>query len=139
MDHFLKDASFMKLFLHSYSAMIAMPLWLGSFANVGVLSLTPWILSFERFPSLFRTCIVLLDYLSLDLFMIRCYRVWKSYLMMQRSPHSHQVVETYFLHIIEFALRWREVFSQVSLLSVILYKGFMKYAKPLKNSTRNKV
>ena len=29
----------------------------------------------------------------------------KSYLMMQQSPHSHQVVKTYSLHIIEFALR----------------------------------
>ena len=26
MDHFLKDVSFMKLFLHPYSAMIVMPL-----------------------------------------------------------------------------------------------------------------
>ena len=31
-------------------------------------------------------------------------RAWKSYLMMQQSPHSHQVVEIYSLHIIEFAL-----------------------------------
>ena len=53
--------------------------------------------------------------------MMRWYQVRKSYLMMQQSPHSHQVVETYSLHIIEFALRRkeREVFSQVSLLGVI--------------------
>ena len=36
----------------------------------------------ERFPSLFGTCILLLDYPSLDLFMMRWYRALKSYLMM---------------------------------------------------------
>ena len=106
-NHFLKDVSFMKLFLHPYSAMIIMSLWLGPFANVGVLPLTPCILLLERFSSPFRTCNILLEYLSLNLFMMRWYRAWKSYLKMQQSPHSHQVVKTYSLHIIEFALRWK--------------------------------
>ena len=39
-----------------------------AFENVGVLPLTPCILPLERFPYLFGTCIVLLDYLSLDFF-----------------------------------------------------------------------
>ena len=105
MDHFLKDVSFIKLFLHLYSNIIIMPLWLGPFMNVGILPLTPCILPLDRFPSPFGTCIILLDYPSLDLFMMRWYRARKSYLIMQQIPHSHQVVKIYSLHIIEFALR----------------------------------
>ena len=98
-----------------------MPLWLGPFANVSALPLTPCILQLEKFPSPFKTCIILLDYPSLDPFMMRWYWAWKIYLMMQQSPYSHQVVKNYSLHIIEFALRRNEmeVFSQVSLLGVI--------------------
>ena len=76
-----------------------------AFANIGVLSLTPFILTLKRFPFPFGTCIILLDYLLLNLFMMRWYRARKSYLIMQQSPHSHQVVETYSLHIIKFSLR----------------------------------
>ena len=95
----------MKLFLHPYSAMIVMPLLLEPFANVGVITLTPCILPLESFSSLFGTCIVLLDYSSLDIFMMTWYRARNSYLMMQQSPHSHQVVETFLKHIFKLALR----------------------------------
>ena len=129
MDHFLNDASFMKLFLHPYSAMIITPLWLRPFANVSILLLTPCILSLERFPSLFGSCIILLDYLSLDLFMMRYYRARKSYLMMQRSPHSHQVFETYSLQSSNLLWDERKVFSQVSLLGVILVQKLHEVCK----------
>nr|CAN78421.1 hypothetical protein VITISV_037778 [Vitis vinifera] len=109
------------------------------FANVGVLPLTPCILPLERFPSPFRTCIILLDYPSLDLFKMRWYQARKSYLMMQQSPHSHQVVEIYSLHIIEFCCETKGK-SLVKLASWVSfwYKGSMKYAKPPKKSTKNK-
>ena len=104
---FLKECKLYEVIFASIFIYDLMPLWLELFANIGVLPLTPWILPLERFLSLFGTCIVLLDYPSLDLFMMRWYWAQKSYLMMQQSPHSHQVVKTYSLHIIEFVLRGR--------------------------------
>lgn len=52
-EGFLRDARFVKLFLHPCLAMILMLLLLNPFVTVSVLPLTLYILLLERFPSPF--------------------------------------------------------------------------------------
>ena len=61
--------------------------------------------------------------------MARWYRVHKSYLMIKKSPHSHQVVNTCSLH---------RSLVKIALWVSFWYKGSIKYAKIPKKSTKNK-